>query len=133
MYRTNSNTNRNSMRPDAPGCCPSRTPGCSSRTPMSANTGCNPKPSSDMNSDCQCKNMPNLPPIEIRERSAHHCSPEKSEECFPSQSDPIEGMPLAMCYVPWQNFESLYPDDEALQKGTMFCKLDLDFMARRCN
>lgn len=115
MYRTNSNTNRNSMRPDAPGCCPGRTPGCSSRTPMSTNTGCNSKPSSDMNSDCQCKNMPN------------------PEECFPSQSDPIEGMPLAMCYVPWQNFESLYPDDEALQKGTIFCKLDLDFMARRCN
>ena len=28
---------------------------------------------------------------------------------------------------------AIYSEAEAWEKGTIFCKLDLDFMARRCN
>ncbi|MBQ9119872.1 MAG: spore coat associated protein CotJA [Lachnospiraceae bacterium] len=48
-------------------------------------------------------------------------------------NDPIACMPLAMAYVPWQDYEAIYSEAEAWEKGTIFCKLDLDFMARRCN
>ncbi len=35
--------------------------------------------------------------------------------------------PLAMAYVPYQVFEALYDAPEALQRGTLFKKLDLPF------
>ncbi len=53
--------------------------------------------------------------------------------CFPSKKDPVAGMPLAMAYVPWQDFKDICSEEEAWCKGTIFAQLDLDFMARRCN
>lgn len=43
-------------------------------------------------------------------------------------ADPPEfGMPLAMAYVPWQQWEEPYPCDMALLKGTIFPSLYLPF------
>ena len=42
-------------------------------------------------------------------------------------------MPLAMAYVPWQDYKDVYSEEEGWCKGTIFAQLDLDFMARRCN
>ena len=61
------------------------------------------------------------------------CENTVERECRPSMNDPISCMPLAMAYVPWQDYEAIYSEAEAWEKGTIFCKLDLDFMARRCN
>ncbi len=36
------------------------------------------------------------------------------------QSEPVERFPLAMAWVPWQPWEALYSDEEALNKGTLF-------------
>lgn len=61
------------------------------------------------------------------------CEATVSSECRPSMNDPIACMPLAMAYVPWQDYEAIYSEAEAWQRGTIFRKLDLEFMARRCN
>lgn len=38
--------------------------------------------------------------------------------------------PLAMAYVPWQSWEETYPENTALEKGTIFPSLDLPFCGR---
>ena len=53
-----------------------------------------------------------------------------SENCTPERT--LTGMPLAMAYVPWQSFGNLYPLNQALQRGTLFQELNLDFLGRRC-
>lgn len=54
-------------------------------------------------------------------------------DCFPSKKDPVGKMPLAMAYVPWQDYKDICSEEESWCKGTIFAQLDLDFMARRCN
>lgn len=39
-----------------------------------------------------------------------------------------KNVPLAMAYVPWQQWGETYSDDEALSKGTLFPQLDLPFI-----
>ena len=41
--------------------------------------------------------------------------------------------PIAMAYVPWQDYGNIYTQPQALQNGTMFAELNLDFAGRRCN
>lgn len=38
--------------------------------------------------------------------------------------------PLGMCYVPFQQWEKPYPENTALERGTMFPSLDLPFLGR---
>lgn len=41
--------------------------------------------------------------------------------------------PLAMAYVPWQQFEKLFDDlEKAYQIGTIFPELNKPFVGRRC-
>lgn len=42
----------------------------------------------------------------------------------------IDDLPLAMAYVPMQQWEKLYEPCEALERGTLFCKLDLPFVGK---
>jgi hypothetical protein len=39
-------------------------------------------------------------------------------------------LPLAMAYVPFQRWETLYDPNLALQRGTVFSSLDLPFCGR---
>lgn len=39
--------------------------------------------------------------------------------------------PLAMSYVPWQEWGSLYDEKTALERGTAFPVLDLPFLGGR--
>ncbi len=41
--------------------------------------------------------------------------------------DELRGMPLAMAYVPWQEWCSLYEADKAFCRGTIFEELDKPF------
>ena len=43
----------------------------------------------------------------------------------------LEGMSLAMVYVPCQHFEKLYEPMEGLHCGTVFCKLNMPFTGNR--
>ena len=43
----------------------------------------------------------------------------------------IDNMPLAMAYVPMQKWKTVYSNDVALNRGTIFPELDLPFLAGR--
>ena len=45
----------------------------------------------------------------------------------------LQGLALAMAYVPWQPYDNLYPLSQAVRQGTIFRDLDFEFMGRRCN
>ena len=52
-------------------------------------------------------------------------------DCGKSERDELRGMPLAMGYVPWQNFECTYEPMQGLRAGTIFPELDKPFYGRR--
>ena len=39
----------------------------------------------------------------------------------------LSNLPLAMAYVPWQNWSETYDNQRALCRGTIFPQLDLPF------
>ncbi len=51
----------------------------------------------------------------------------------PCPTAQLEEMQLAMAYVPWQTFGTMYPMAQGLRRGTMFPSLDFEFTGRRCN
>lgn len=61
-----------------------------------------------------------------RGRDRNQCD----DDCSRSR-DMLYGVPLAMGYVPWQNFECTYEPAQALQAGTIFPELDKPFYGRR--
>ncbi len=51
-----------------------------------------------------------------------------SAEMMPeSTHDCIDGMPLAMAYVPRQKWQNIYENSKAVMRGTIFSDLDLPF------
>ena len=56
--------------------------------------------------------------------------PSCSRGCRPQNSDPLKGMEIAMAYVPWQHFQSIYEPDKALQVGTVFPELNKPFLGK---
>ena len=52
-------------------------------------------------------------------------------DCGNSMHDELRGMPIAMGYVPWQNFGCTYEPMEGLQAGTIFPELEKPFYGRR--
>lgn len=46
---------------------------------------------------------------------------------MPDQSEPCAIMPLAVPFVQWQRWESVFDPDTALRHGTIFPELDLPF------
>lgn len=49
------------------------------------------------------------------------------------EKDCLADLPLAMAYVPWQRFENLFNETDALRCGTIFKDLVFEFCKRRCN
>ena len=45
--------------------------------------------------------------------------------------DCMKEMPIAMAYVPWQQWRMIYDPKEALKRGTIFQELDLPFEAAK--
>ncbi len=43
---------------------------------------------------------------------------------------PQDKCSLAMAYVPWQRWETLYDDEKALERGTAFPSLDFPFLGK---
>lgn len=42
----------------------------------------------------------------------------------------LDELPLAMSYVPMQKWEDMYAHSVALERGTLFAKLDLPFIGK---
>ncbi|MBO4354282.1 MAG: spore coat associated protein CotJA [Clostridia bacterium] len=49
--------------------------------------------------------------------------------CPITSGDGVDGMPLAMAYVPKQSFVNLYSPSDALANGTLFGDLNLPYCA----
>ncbi|MGN0484832.1 MAG: spore coat associated protein CotJA [Lachnospiraceae bacterium] len=49
----------------------------------------------------------------------------------PRMQDFLQGMPLAMAYVPWQHMQNLYEPEQALRCGTVFPELNMPFLGRK--
>lgn len=68
--------------------------------------------------------------IDSRNRSSASYSNEsvnrQGQGCF-VKCDVLRGMPLAMAYVPWQNWQNLYDPEKGLCQGTIFSELDKPF------
>lgn len=99
----------------------------------------NARNSARQEENCCCeKERMNIP---VREEgccceNAAKDAPKKADkicECNPSVHDQLAGMALAMAYVPWQDYKEIDSEADGWKNGTIFCQLDLDFMARRCN
>lgn len=60
--------------------------------------------------------------MERREMSNRPCEMERHN---------MEGISLAMAYVPWQRWGNLYQPEEGFHCGTIFKDLDLPFTGRR--
>ncbi len=42
-------------------------------------------------------------------------------------NEKVQELPIAMAYVPWQQWKDLYDTREAFKRGTLFKQLDLPF------
>lgn len=56
------------------------------------------------------------------------CSAPDTDHGCGSPEDCIDQYPLAMAYVPWQQFGEVYPLDHGFHRGTIFPELDLPFL-----
>jgi len=62
-------------------------------------------------------------------------APAAPAECAENPSCSYQGvdrLPLAMAYVPWQQWKDVYPPDRALRVGTIFPELNLPLLERSC-
>ena len=48
-------------------------------------------------------------------------------DCGCGIKDPLEDLPIAMAYVPWQRWGDIYEPCKALARGTLFAALDKPF------
>ena len=50
------------------------------------------------------------------------------------RDDALDGMPIAMAYVPWQSWRHIYEAGKGFHRGTIFEELDLPFKGKGgCN
>ena len=45
----------------------------------------------------------------------------------PNEYDELSSMPLAMAYVPWQEWQNIYEAEKGFHRGTIFEELDKPF------
>ncbi|MBH1941686.1 spore coat associated protein CotJA [Mobilitalea sibirica] len=57
----------------------------------------------------------------------------RKDVCERDEVFELDRFPIGMCYVPWQCFRDLYENEfVALDNGTLFKELDLDWYGRGC-
>ncbi len=89
-------------------------------TPLYPTTEVMPLPEDCVNPDCPSED-PNVSfPDDL--------DPDFGVDPLPEEDMPLSSMPLAMAYVPMQQWKRLYSEDVALNRGTLFEQLDLPFL-----
>ncbi len=93
-------------------------------------TGCDACGNPRMNNSCDtCGNPRNM------NNNCDACGTARMmhphDDCGNSDRDELRGMPIAMGYVPWQNFGCTYEPMEGLRAGTIFPELEKPFYGRR--
>lgn len=66
-------------------------------------------------------------PVETAQGYHIHTEERSSGTCM---HDPLNGLPIAMAYVPWQEFKDLYSAEKAFCRGTIFEELDKPFLGK---
>ena len=51
-------------------------------------------------------------------------------DCGCGIKDPLEDLPIAMAYVPWQRWRDLYDSNKGFHRGTIFRDLDKSFCGK---
>lgn len=59
-----------------------------------------------------------------------NCMPEPKDVCNFREDEDIDSLPIAMAYVPWQSWHSIYDLDKAFACGTIFAELNKPFTGR---
>lgn len=52
--------------------------------------------------------------------------------CPEDRRYPVDQMPIAMAYVPWQEWNCIYEANVGYKAGTIFEELDLEFYGSNC-
>lgn len=65
-----------------------------------------------------------------RRNNCSQPAPSQSNDSCPYQG--LDRLPLAMSYVPWQQWQNIYEPSKGLWVGTIFQDLDLPFCERSC-
>ena len=94
----------------------------------------NQRPNQSM--DCGCGVPPTtIPPMMPRQQAGMMYSNRMNQmpqNRMARNMRTIDGEPIGMGYVPWQQWGQTYPLERALERGTIFPELDLPFMMGRC-
>ena len=54
-----------------------------------------------------------------------------SDTCNKKRKDPLSQFPIAMAYVPWQEWRDICDLEQSFCQGTIFQELNLDFLGRK--
>lgn len=73
----------------------------------------------------QCGRSMNMPPAKREPECNAYAEMHTADCCV---HDLLNGMPIAMSYVPWQEWHDIYPAEKALCRGTIFEELDKPFL-----
>ena len=75
----------------------------------------------------QCQRTMTAAPARAEREYTGCCEETQAPVCM---HDPLRAMPVAMAYVPWQEFRDLYAVEKALHRGTIFEELDKPFSGK---
>lgn len=95
----------------------------------------------NMNSNCYCQNGGyRQRPVPTGERQIRRNIPappandrekrETCQECACKREDPLQKLPIAMAYVPWQQWRDLHDLCYGFQCGTIFQELEKPFQGK---
>lgn len=65
-----------------------------------------------------------------QQRNPHGNMQPLPASCNPCRDDNMEGMAIAMAYVPWQEWREVYDPKKGLSRGTIFKELDKPFLGK---
>ena len=90
------------------------------------NCQCGMRDCNSIPAPCSCGNAPDT------DNSCGMSSVERNRQCQKDSADtgctdPLYGMPLAIGYVPWQQWNKIYDPAQGLANGTIFPELNLQF------
>ncbi|MBQ8632342.1 MAG: spore coat associated protein CotJA [Lachnospiraceae bacterium] len=95
-------------------------------------SGCSGRPNAVVNRGC-CNVVPVQPASCCNNAVAGNIIVGGCAEAACNKETTLRDCPIAMAYVPWQDYGNIYAQPQALRNGTMFAELNLDFAGRRCN
>lgn len=76
-----------------------------------------------MNQGCKCKREYNKCNSCLNHRACPCRETQNCNEKCRCRQDELSGMPLAMAYVPWQQWNKVFEADCGLKQGTIFPEL----------